>query len=181
MLRYMMAAVAMAGIATQMPALIETIKPSDPKMTQDNLPAMETTAPQPITEQAAYNPLAGRTVRIRSDNRGHFYTDAKMNNRAVKVLVDTGATLVAINETTARRLGIRLTPADFKYRVSTANGVKMAAAAMIDEIEIGRVVIRDVQASVSRDTSLDIILLGMSFLNKLKRFEISSNTLILTQ
>ena len=99
----------------------------------------------------------------------------------MEVLVDTGATLVAINESTARRIGIRLKPSDFKYKVRTANGITEAAAATIKEIRIGRVVVRDIRASVSRDESLSVILLGMSFLNKLKRFEVDSGTLVLAQ
>lgn len=127
------------------------------------------------------NPLDGRKERIEMDSRGHFLADARMNGYRSKVLVDTGATYVAINETTARKLGIRLKDADFKYKVNTANGVTMAAATVIDEIQIGRVRVRNVQASVSRDAALGVTLLGMSFLKKLNKFEISSNELILTQ
>jgi aspartyl protease family protein len=127
------------------------------------------------------NPLAGRVTRISRDAKGHYMAQAKLNGRAVEVLVDTGATLVAINESTARRLGIKLQTEDFRHRVRTANGVTEAAAATIDEIEIGRVVIRDVPALVSRDKALSTTLLGMSFLNKLKKFEFAGGELVLTQ
>lgn len=129
----------------------------------------------------AANPLDGRKERIRMDDRGHFIANARMNGYKTDVLVDTGATFVAINESTARKLGIRLRESDFKYKVRTANGITLAAAAVIDEISIGRVRVRDVQASVSRDESLSTVLLGMAFLKKLRKFEISSNELILTQ
>jgi aspartyl protease family protein len=59
--------------------------------------------------------------------------------------------------------------------------VTEAAAATIDEIEIGRVVIRDVPALVSRDKALSTTLLGMSFLNRLKKFEFAGGELVLTQ
>jgi aspartyl protease family protein len=112
---------------------------------------------------------------------GHFVAEARLNGRKAEVLVDTGATLVAINESTARNLGIRLKPSDFVYKVRTANGITEAARAEIEEIEIGRVRVRNVQASVSRDESLSVILLGMAFLQKLKKFEISNGELVLTQ
>ena len=115
------------------------------------------------------------------DDRGHFVAQARMNGVKSEVLVDTGATYVAINETTARKLGIHLKEADFKYKVRTANGITMAASAIIDEIEIDRVRVTDVQASVSRDSALGVTLLGMSFLKKLKKFEIGNNELLLTQ
>lgn len=127
------------------------------------------------------NPLSGRVARIDSDGRGHFVADAKLNGRRIEVLVDTGATLVAINETTARRIGIRLSREDFKYKVNTANGTVKAANAVIDEIEIGRVRVRDVPATVLSDKALDGTLLGMSFLKQLKRFEVADGTLVLTQ
>lgn len=129
----------------------------------------------------SFNPLDGRKARIAMDSRGHFLTQAKMNGRSEEVLVDTGATYVAINESLARRLGIRLKDSDFKYKVRTANGITYAAAAVIDEIRIGRVRVQNVQASVSRDESLNTVLLGMSFLKKLKKFEISGDELILIQ
>ena len=81
----------------------------------------------------------------------------------------------------ARRLGIRLKASDFKYRVSTANGTTAAAEATIDEIRIGRVSVRDVRASVLRDEALDTVLLGMSFLGRLKSFQVDRGELILVQ
>ncbi|MGB7335225.1 MAG: TIGR02281 family clan AA aspartic protease [Salaquimonas sp.] len=136
---------------------------------------------EPETKRRANNPLDGRRTIIEMDSRGHFIADARMNGYRSEVLVDTGATYVAINETTARKLGIHLKESDFKYKVRTANGTTMAASAVIDEIQIGRVSVKDVRASVSRDESLSVVLLGMAFLKKLRKFEIANNELILTQ
>ncbi len=115
------------------------------------------------------------------DQRGHFVTTAKMNGRRVEVLVDTGATSVAINKSTARRMGIHLINADFKYKVSTANGVTKAASTYIDRIEIGRVVVKNVRAAVLDDKALNTTLLGMTFLGELKSFEVKNRQLVLTQ
>lgn len=179
MWRYIFMAVSIAAAATQYPALFQ-------EKADEVVAAREASQkPQILARQEEpqerHNPLSGRSTRIDSDGRGHFIAKARMNGRAMEVLVDTGATLVAINETTARRLGIRLSPADFKYKVRTANGTTLAAAATIDEIRIGRVIVRDVRASVSRDEALSVVLLGMSFLSKLKKFEVDSGTLVLTQ
>ena len=124
---------------------------------------------------------AGRSHRIKADARGHFITSAKMNGRKVTVLVDTGATSVAINKSTARRLGLRLSPSDFKYKVNTANGTVKAASAMIDRIAIGRVSVTDVRVAVLPDKSLKDTLLGMTFLNELRSFEFRNGELLLTQ
>jgi len=165
-----------------------------PKLLQSRLDSLETVPATPAavqtegdqqvtrkTQKRSENPLDGRKARIKMDDRGHFLVEARMNGRKSKVLVDTGATYVAINETTARKLGIRLKDSDFKHKVRTANGITYAAATMIDEIEIGRVRVQDVRASVSRDSSLSTTLLGMAFLKKLKKFEISNGELLLTQ
>ena len=124
---------------------------------------------------------SGRKVRIKAGHGGHYYTQVRMNNRTVKVLVDTGATMVAINETTARKIGIRLKSSDFKYTVNTANGPTKMAAATIKEIRIGNIRVSNVRAGVSRDSALSTTLLGMSFLNQLKRFEVTNQTLLLEQ
>lgn len=125
--------------------------------------------------------LSGRKALIKMDSRGHFYTKARMNGARVDVLVDTGATSVAINKTTARRMGIRLSNGDFKYTVNTANGQTKAAAAVIKRIEIGRVRVDNVQAMVLDDKSLRGTLLGMSFLGELKSFGVKNRELILEQ
>ncbi|MCB1089821.1 MAG: TIGR02281 family clan AA aspartic protease, partial [Verrucomicrobiae bacterium] len=70
---------------------------------------------------------------------------------------------------------------DFKYSVNTANGTTKAAAVMIDSIEVGRIHVRGVQAAVLRDNALSGTLIGMSFLNKLKSFQVSSGRLTLEQ
>ena len=99
----------------------------------------------------------------------------------VDALVDTGATLVAINVSTAKRIGINLAPADFKYQVETANGTARAASAMIDNLQIGRIYVENVQAIVLDDKALDGTLIGMSFLKRLDKFEVADGTLVLTQ
>jgi aspartyl protease family protein len=125
--------------------------------------------------------IPGRNVRLPADARGHFTGEFKLNGRRVDALVDTGATLVAINASTARRIGIDLTPADFKYEVDTANGKAHAASAMIDNLQIGRIYVESVQALVLDDKALDGTLIGMSFLKRLDRYEVANGALVLSQ
>ena len=111
-------------------------------------------------------------VRIRADARGHFVTQAKLNRKPVRVLVDTGASSVAINRSLARRLGIRLRDRDFTGQASTANGIVPIAPVTLRSVRIGQLELRDVEAMVLPDASLDGVLLGMSFLKRLRRFEV---------
>lgn len=124
---------------------------------------------------------SGRSVEIAADERGHFRADFRLNGRPVEAMIDTGATLVAINRATARRLGINLTQSDFRHEVRTANGTAHAAAAMIDTVEIGRIHVRDVQAVVLDDEALDGTLVGMSFLKRLSGYKVEYGDLLLEQ
>jgi aspartyl protease family protein len=176
---YLLVVIVLVLAATQVPALLQN-QIDDTATTHDVTRDVAVVEPETQTV-VKHNPLAGRSERIDADRRGHFVAQARLNGRPMPVLVDTGATLVAINESTARKLGIRLSPVDFRYRARTANGETAMAAVSIDEISVGRVVVRDVEASVLRDNSLSGVLLGMSFLKRLRRFEVDSGTLILTQ
>jgi aspartyl protease family protein len=157
------------------------------------VPAFLTSNPE-LVEQAAKSaeglsealPAARRAAlsgeeRIEMNAQGHFIAQFRMNGRAVEAMVDTGATMVAINKSTARRLGISVIPADFKYSVSTANGRIKVARAVIQAIEIGGVRVRDVEAAVLDDRALEGTLLGMSFLRQLKSFSVEDNELILKE
>ncbi len=125
--------------------------------------------------------ISSGSVRLKPDDRGHYVAEFKMNGKSVTALVDTGASMVAINKTTARKLGISVQPADFKYEVNTANGTIKVASAVIREIQIGRVKVRDVEAAVLDDKALDGTLLGMTFLKRLEGFSVTDGDLILKQ
>ncbi|MCQ0990490.1 retropepsin-like aspartic protease family protein [Jiella marina] len=137
-------------------------------------------APQIVEAAApAPRPSLSREVRIPGDAGGHFRTDARMNGRSVPVLVDTGASVVALNETTARRIGVSLLPGDFIHPVQTANGTTQAAPARISEIEIGPIRVRNVDAIVIRDEALGTTLLGNSFLNQVGSFSVENGEMTL--
>ncbi len=125
--------------------------------------------------------LTGRKVRLAADTRGHFLADFKLNGRKVEALVDTGATAVAINASTARRIGLSLKSSDFRHSVNTANGETRAAVVMIDRIDIGRVHVENIEAVVLDDKALSGTLIGMSFLKRLDRFEVENGALLLVQ
>lgn len=125
--------------------------------------------------------LFGKKVRLDADERGHFIADFRLNGRPLPALVDTGATMVAINASTARRIGVTLRQEDFKYRVETANGTAKAASANIDRLQIGRIYVEDVDAMVLEDKALDGTLIGMSFLKRLAGFEVKDGALLMVQ
>ena len=108
---------------------------------------------------------------------GHFSADFRINGRAVKGLIDTGATYVAINTSTARTLGLGLANSDFKHQVRTANGVTSAALVSLDRMEIGAITVHDIEAFVLNDQALSATLIGMSFMSKLQSYRVKDNRL----
>jgi aspartyl protease family protein len=121
---------------------------------------------------------ASGQVSIEAERDGHFYVDAEINARPVRLMVDTGATVVALRQSDAVSAGIRLVPADFTNPVQTANGTTMAAETQIDSIMVEHIEVQQVRALVLPDDQLSISLLGGSFLNGLERYEVAEGTLI---
>ena len=122
---------------------------------------------------------ASPVLTVGSDLAGHFVLHPSLDGRRVRMMVDTGASLVALTHEDAALAGIRLQPRDFTRRVHTANGVAELAPVRIREVRVGDIVVRDVEALVSQPGRLGVSLLGMSFLRRLKGFEIAAGRLTL--
>jgi len=133
-------------------------------------------APQPDPARGL-----GTRVVLRADSRGHYETDAIVSGRSVRFLVDTGATLVALDAETARRLNLRPDPRSPRGTVNTANGPVEVWGTTLPEVRIGAISVRNVEAAVMPPGTLDGNLLGMSFLKRLTRFEVTGNSLVLVR
>jgi aspartyl protease family protein len=144
-------------------------------------PALANTAPPKAQAAATVAQASGRSLSIPRDARGHFQTDGRIDGQRVDFMVDTGASLVALNEKSAARFGLRPSRGDYNATVTTANGTIKAARARIAMIDLGGIVVRDVDAMVLPDEALSENLLGLSFLSKLKRFEYANGRLVLEQ
>jgi len=118
-------------------------------------------------------------VEIRAGASGHYHADVEINGRAIPVLVDTGATMVALTYEDAETAGLYLKPSDFTRAVTTANGVARVAPVTLDRVAIGDITVRNVQGTVSERGRLSTTLLGMSFLSRLDRVDMRSGVLLL--
>ena len=99
-----------AVAALTVPAILS----DNPQIIERELePPAESPEAEPVTKKATLS----SEERIGMNDQGHFVAQFRMNGRPVEAMVDTGATMVAINKSTARRLGITVIPADFKYSV----------------------------------------------------------------
>ena len=115
-------------------------------------------------------PPSSRSYVLKANQAGHFQGRFRINSKPMTALVDTGATFVTMNESTARNLGYGGNELRFRYEVSTANGKAKAARITLKSVEIGTVSLRNVDALVVRDTSMSETLIGMSFMKKLSSY-----------
>ncbi len=121
----------------------------------------------------------GGIVELKASRNGHYYAEAELNGRPIGVMVDTGATAVALTFEDAQRAGIGVSDGDFTGRTRTANGEGRYAPITISSITIGSITVSNVPGVVLQRGKLDVTLLGMSFLSKLSRAELSNGTLVL--
>lgn len=130
--------------------------------------------------QTSQQPL-GRKVLIKADATGHFRSPFRINGRQVDALIDTGATLVALNTSTARRVGLSVSPSDFTRQVSTANGPVKAAVVRLSSLQVGKIALDNIDAVIIDDKALSTNLIGMSFLSRLGKYAVEDGTLLMVQ
>lgn len=123
--------------------------------------------------------LEAGDVELKANPSGHFEAEVEVNGSAIDVMVDTGATLVAMTYEDAERAGIFLKSSDFTHQVKTANGIAKVAPIEIGSITIGDITVRNIRGAVTEPGKLHRTLLGMSFLSRLSRVEMRSNALVL--
>ncbi len=121
-----------------------------------------------------------RATRIRKAHNGHFITRIKINSHGTRALIDTGASVLAIPESVARKAGIRVQEEDFTVEVRTANGITSGASASISNFYLGSIHIRNVKSLILKDEALSQVLLGMSALNRLGKITLGSSELVIT-
>lgn len=152
------------------------------QMANKMMPAAASTNVAAQAALAAPSVEAGfRRLNIPRDTRGHFATEGRIDGQRINFMVDTGASVVALNESSAARFGLRPTPGQYTSKVNTANGTVKAARTQIAMIDLGGLIVRDVDAMVLPDEALSENLLGLSFLSKLKRFEYANGQMVLEQ
>jgi aspartyl protease family protein len=144
----------------------------------DPTPTMMAAHPVAPAQPAAVD---SRSVVITPGSNGHFQVEGRVDGRRLDFMVDTGASVIALTERDAAMLGIHPAERDYVAMVKTANGTAHAAPVTLDMVEIDDIVVRDVAAMVLPDNALSDNLLGLSFLQRLHRFEYADGKLVLEQ
>lgn len=106
--------------------------------------------------------VGGQRIVLTADAAGHFLPQGQINGRSVQFMVDTGATLIAISESEARRLNLKF-ETGLPVRITTANGTVNAYQIQLGSVRVGDVQVYDVPAVVAPQP-MPFVLLGNSFL-----------------
>ncbi|MFL6622300.1 MAG: TIGR02281 family clan AA aspartic protease [Sulfurifustaceae bacterium] len=116
---------------------------------------------------SGFQPTTRAAVTLWAGSGGHFYADGMINGQPVHFLVDTGATMIALSGDEARRLGIDYRRNGRPGTAATAGGVVRSYALTLEKVEVGAIVLYNVEAGVLDGPYPHEALLGMSFLGRL--------------
>lgn len=109
-------------------------------------------------------PTGPASVTLQADGRGHYMVQGQINGGAVRMLLDTGATMIALSAADALRLGINYKRGQ-PGMVNTANGPAPVYRVKLNTVKVGDIELNQVDALV-QEAGLPFALLGMSFLNR---------------
>lgn len=119
-------------------------------------------------------------IEIPKDRRGQFVLTAQVNGTPIEFLVDTGASNVVLSHADAQKAGVEIDDLSYTGVAQTANGIVKTSVVSIDTLNVGGVQDDDVRAYVT-DGDLFGSLLGMDYLRRFEKIEITREKLILTR
>jgi aspartyl protease family protein len=122
--------------------------------------------------------VSGRELHVKMSSDGHFWVLASINGVERRMLIDSGATITAISDQTARLAGVGTSGGLTPVMLRTANGIAPARTGSIDELRIGNIVARNLRI-VSAPGLQGLDVLGMNFLSKLESWRVEGRTLVL--
>jgi aspartyl protease family protein len=120
----------------------------------------------------------GHTVAI-VRRGGSFSLGAEVNGAPIAMTLDTGASSVVLTQEAAKAAGLPLEVLSYTVSIDTANGRARAAPVTLDRLAVGGIVERSVPALIAQPGQLRTSLLGMSFLNRLERWEVRGDQLLM--
>ncbi len=105
-------------------------------------------------------------IVMTADAQGHFFTNGNINGTSVRFLVDTGASMISLGASDARRMGLDFNKGQ-KGMTQTANGQIVVSKVKLDTVRVGSTTLHNVDALIHQN-DMPVALLGMSFLNRME-------------
>jgi len=122
--------------------------------------------------------VTGKELRVRMSPDGHFWVDASINGVKRRMLIDSGATVTAISQSTVRAARVDAGAGLAPVVLRTANGAAPAETGSVDELRVGNIVARNLKIVTSPGPG-DLDVLGMNFLSKLQSWRVEGQMLVL--
>lgn len=113
-------------------------------------------------------PPAGKTVTVAPDGGGMYGVNGSINGFQVNFVIDTGASLVSMNKYDAKRIGLNYKLNGQESISETAAGYAKIYLINLKKVRVGDIELNDVKGAVHDDEFPKVILLGNSFLNRVK-------------
>jgi aspartyl protease family protein len=156
-------------------ALVAFVAPDDEKRGA----SADAVAEASSAHLAAATTSYGEMVLDRAGD-GHFYATAEIEGGDYRMLVDTGATVVALTGDDARGMGLDWDPDALAPVARGASGPVMGVPVTLPEMAVGDFEARDVRAVIVPE-GLAISLLGQSFLSQVPKVAIADDRLTLSE
>jgi len=121
---------------------------------------------------------SGGEVRLGRSGDSHFYADTEVDGTSIRMMVDSGASIVALTRRDAEAIGIDVDRLPIGGMAQTAGGDVPMRTVMLDSVEVEGIEVRGVQAAVI-DADMGVSLLGQSFLSKLDAVNVEGDTMTL--
>ena len=147
---------------------------------------MEQSAPAPATLTAADLPALreqtgpGDDIVLTREGDGHFYADVQLDMVPTRMLVDTGASMIALTEADAIAAGLYWDEAELATVAQGASGAVRGVYVTLPRVSLGGVEMTNAQAVVIPE-GLPVSLLGQSFLAQVGKVSIEGNAMVLSQ
>lgn len=122
----------------------------------------------------------GETIALSRASDGHFYARVAVNGTEIRFMIDTGASSLVLSQQDAQRIGIDTARLSYVLPSNTANGRVMGAGVVLDRVELGGFVDRDVRAVVNGG-QMNGSLLGMAYLDRFRSFTVEGDSFLLTR
>lgn len=122
--------------------------------------------------------VSGEAIELRRQDDGHYWLIVEVNGKPVRFMIDSGATMTAINANTASEVGVDVDAKGYPVILSTANGRVAAKRGNVRSLSVGPHIIENHQVVVSENFG-DVNVLGMNFLDSLKSWKVEANMMVL--
>lgn len=176
---FLFAVAVIGGVFVMIPRPDGTVEAGAPEQryTSSSSPWSKNPSRQAARAQATSEWYGGE-ISLPREPDGHFYADVLVEGSRGRMMVDTGASVIALTGEDARAMGVDWNESDVRPVARGANGDVLGVPVTLDSVALGDLELHGVEAIVVPE-GLAISLLGQSFLGRVKRVEIQGDKMVL--